>query len=445
MTIELPPPPKQPASQEELEQWLHRLWFFINGTTSDTLDSTITAHIADLANPHQTTKDQVLSGDLIDNGDIAATAGISGTKIDPDFGAQNVITTGTVTGSNITGANTGDQTITLSGDVSGSGTGAITVAIEPGVIVDADINASAAIAYSKLDLAGSIVNADINASAAIAYSKLDLTGNIVNADINASAAIVYSKLDLTGGIVNADVNASAAIAGTKIDPDFGSQAVDTTGALSCGALTATGLTHNITQSASNGQLLLDIENANTGASASTRIRVGSSAAADAWIHFITNNANTWSIGLDHSQDAFTICEATTLGSNEYFRVDAGDVFFPNHGTTASAANAFLDSGTGEILRSTSSERYKNNIRPSGIETEVLAELEVVDFEDKKTGETHFGLIAEDVAIYFPELVEYIPESKAIRGGCPGKMIPDGVRYDRLSVLLLKELQERGVI
>jgi hypothetical protein len=30
-------------------------------------------------------------------------------------------------------------------------------------------------------------------------------------------------------IVNADINASAAIAGTKIDPDFGAQAVDTTG------------------------------------------------------------------------------------------------------------------------------------------------------------------------------------------------------------------------
>lgn len=43
-------------------------------------------------------------------------------------------------------------------------------------------------------VAGSLVNADINASAAIAYSKLNLTGLIVNADINASAAIAVSKL-----------------------------------------------------------------------------------------------------------------------------------------------------------------------------------------------------------------------------------------------------------
>lgn len=41
---------------------------------------------------------------------------------------------------------------------------------------------------------GTIVNGDINASAAIAYSKLSLTGSIVDADVNASAAIAQSKI-----------------------------------------------------------------------------------------------------------------------------------------------------------------------------------------------------------------------------------------------------------
>lgn len=84
------------------------------------------------------------------------------------------------------------------------------------LLVNANIDAAAAIAYSKLNLSGSILNADVNAAAAIAYSKLALTGSIVNADVNASAAIAYSKLNLSGSIVNADVNASAAIARTKI-------------------------------------------------------------------------------------------------------------------------------------------------------------------------------------------------------------------------------------
>jgi hypothetical protein len=81
------------------------------------------------------------------------------------------------------------RTIALTGDVTGTtgsfdGTGnaTMTSAIAAGVIVDADINASAAIAYSKLDLNGTITSADI------------VDGTIVNTDINASAAIALSKL-----------------------------------------------------------------------------------------------------------------------------------------------------------------------------------------------------------------------------------------------------------
>jgi hypothetical protein len=44
------------------------------------------------------------------------------------------------------------------------------------------------------------------------------TGAIVNADVNSSAQIAYSKLNLTNTILDADVNASAAIAWTKIAP-----------------------------------------------------------------------------------------------------------------------------------------------------------------------------------------------------------------------------------
>lgn len=42
-----------------------------------------------------------------------------------------------------------------------------------------------------------IINASVDPSAAIAYSKLNLSGSIVNADVNASAAIAVSKLAAT--------------------------------------------------------------------------------------------------------------------------------------------------------------------------------------------------------------------------------------------------------
>jgi hypothetical protein len=49
-------------------------------------------------------------------------------------------------------------------------------------------------------------------------STMILDGTIVNADINSSAQIAYSKTNLTNSIVNADINASAAIDWTKIAP-----------------------------------------------------------------------------------------------------------------------------------------------------------------------------------------------------------------------------------
>lgn len=103
-------------------------------------------------------------------------------------------------------------------------TGITSAMITDGTIVNADINASAAIAYSKLALTGAIVSADI------------ANDTIVNADINTAAAIAATKIAGTavtqadtgtvtstmiadGTIVNADINASAAIARTKIaDP-----------------------------------------------------------------------------------------------------------------------------------------------------------------------------------------------------------------------------------
>ena len=83
-------------------------------------------------------------------------------------------------------------------------------------ITNAEISASAAIAYSKLSLATSLVNADVAVAAAIAYSKLNLATSILNADVATAAAIAYSKLNLATSIVNADVSASAAIVSTKL-------------------------------------------------------------------------------------------------------------------------------------------------------------------------------------------------------------------------------------
>ncbi len=70
------------------------------------------------------------------------------------------------------------------------------------------------------------------ADGAVTSAKI-ADGAILNVDINASAAIAYSKLSLSGSIVNADVNASAAIADTKL------ATISTAGKVSNSATTAT--------------------------------------------------------------------------------------------------------------------------------------------------------------------------------------------------------------
>jgi hypothetical protein len=95
---------------------------------------------------------------------------------------------------------------------------------------------------------GAIVNDDINASAAIAHTKLAnitagsvLLGNASNVPTATalSGDVTVSDAGVTaigsGVILNADVNASAAIAGTKVSPDFGSQNVVTTGTVTAGS------------------------------------------------------------------------------------------------------------------------------------------------------------------------------------------------------------------
>jgi hypothetical protein len=120
-----------------------------------------------------------------------------------------------------------DRTLTLP-DVTGTivstgDTGSVTsTMILDGTIVNADINASAAIAHTKL--------ANITAGSVLLGNASDVpTATALSGDVTVSDAGVTAIG--SGVIVDADVNASAAIAGTKISPDFGGQNVVTTGNL----------------------------------------------------------------------------------------------------------------------------------------------------------------------------------------------------------------------
>ena len=217
-----------------------------------------------------------ISGDIaITNAGVASIA--SGVIVDADINASAAIDKTKISGTAITAADTGTVTSTM---------------ISDGTIVNADINASAAIALSKLasgtsgqiivanasgvptwvsetgDISisdtgvtaiasGVIVNADVNASAAIDYSKLAAltSGNILVGNASNVATSVAMSGDVTitnagvtaigsGVIVNADVNASAAIAHSKLANATAGQVL--LGTTTTGVITATAITGDIT-------------------------------------------------------------------------------------------------------------------------------------------------------------------------------------------------------
>jgi hypothetical protein len=88
-------------------------------------------------------------------------------------------------------------------------------------------------------------------------------------------------------------------------------------------------------------------------------------------------------------------------------------------------------GNGQLGVVVSSKRYKENIQPMESFSSSIMDLRPVTFNFKKHPDIPaWGLIAEEVADIFPELVVYDKEDK-----------PESVKYQDLSVLLLNELQK----
>lgn len=110
--------------------------------------------------------------------------------------AATISASGTITGSNLSGTNTGNQTITLTGDVTGSGTGsfATTTAKIQGTTISGTTGTTNVVFSASPTLTGTLSAATISASGAVTGSNLsgtntgDVTLTAVGATPNANAA-----------------------------------------------------------------------------------------------------------------------------------------------------------------------------------------------------------------------------------------------------------------
>ncbi|NBX41584.1 MAG: hypothetical protein EBR15_09260, partial [Gammaproteobacteria bacterium] len=106
-------------------------------------------------------------------------------------------------------------------------------------------------------------------------------------------------------------------------------------------------------------------------------------------------------------------------------------------TLGATGNIVLVDSNGQLGTIQSSRRYKEDIAPMGEASARLLKLRPVTFKYKKDqpGDertVQFGLIAEEVAEVFPELVIYNKEGK-----------PETVAYHLLATMLLNELQKNA--
>ncbi len=145
------------------------------------------------------------------------TSGFTISGGDPTSATLTVAADATVSGTS-SGTNTGDQTITLTGDVTGSGTGSFVTAIGTGVIVNADVNGSAAIVDTKLatiSTAGKVSNSATTATSANTVSAIvarDASGDFTATDVSLTGNLLVEGPGGHAGLTNA---ASVVVRGTS--------------------------------------------------------------------------------------------------------------------------------------------------------------------------------------------------------------------------------------
>lgn len=151
--------------------------------------------------------------------------------------------------------------------------------------------------------------------------------------------------------------------------------------------------------------------------------------------------------LDNGGDTYIVeASANTVnhvvGGNTMVQLTDSKAKFVGITTTASAANAFLDSGdSNNLLRSTSSLKYKRDLEPVTLEearrivmgSEGFSYASAIETDNQDRRWLGFG--AEDIHAVDPRLVHYANGE------------PDGVQYERYVVVhnvLLRDIERRLV-
>lgn len=296
----------------------------------------------------------------------------------------------------------------------------------------------------------------INARLEAEFDGIDTGLSTVSADLSTLEAAAVRSTN-TFGTDNRLIKSDGTSRNVEVT---GITVADTTNNVSgVGTLSTAG---NISATLSqNAQTIIGVTNQDAGGSAAAVLRA---IAGSSTFEAVANSNNSagftynGSGGMSFNATA-GLAQFTTSVFTERLRLaNSQNVYVPGATTTASAANAFLNSGStpaNELLRSTSSVRYKRDIENVDRErSDAILGLRPIWYRSSIPNDNQewswYGLAAEEVAVIDPRLVHwgYADEDreeviedgpipiKTMQPRAGAQLIPDGVQYERVAVLLL---------
>jgi hypothetical protein len=262
-----------------------------------------------------------------------------------------------------------------------------------------------------------------------AGSYASLGANTFSGDQNVTGNLTASGT-VTGAVVNATT--SFDLGGTAFA--FGSSSTDNAFLGFAGNTTTSGMSNT---AAGVGALLQNTTggtNTAIGHAALTSNTTGANNIAIGYNAAITvsaGNSNNIEIGsVGSSADSGTIRIGTKGTQKKFFVAGVEGV------SVGSAVPVMIDSATGQLGTVSSSRRYKEDIHDMGDATEGLMRLRPVTFRYKKPFDDgskpiQYGLIAEEVAKVYPDLVAHSADGQI-----------ETVKYQLLDPMLLNEVQRQ---
>lgn len=403
---------------------------------------------------------QVNAG-AIGNAEVSPTAAIAGTKINPNFGTQNIATTGsltsgatTVSGLTVSGASTSLNAINYTWPnaqatgtrvLQNDGTGTLSWAPSPGL-------------SSTLTSANMFVGNGSNLATGVAMSG-DATLANTGAITIANNAITSAKIS-DGVIADADVSPTAAIAGTKISPNFGTQNISTNGNIGIGTPNPT--TARLVISGGSSQTGLDLSTSdqyadmrvirNSLSPVDNDMYIGYLSSPTSSLFLYSNNVNTMSvvgtrvgIGLPLNTlpaARLEVREANSVGAwIENASSGAATLYLRNTGPGYGIFSEATQNGGNSNWVNASDIRLKKNIEPLQNALQNVLKMRGVSFDwrqdiarKKNLSTKHeIGVIAQEIKEIYPEVVTTDPDGYLAVG------------YSTLVPVLIEAIKEQQLL